>query len=746
MKFSSPVLANNQLTQQQQQQQQQYSLHQAAQQSSIRKQQQQGFPTQQLPTNIAPTQLPTNQNQYGNVMNNQMTGQNASINANMNSLPNGNPVKTNTSVPGAKLLPGLKASPEDWNLLKNLYRETLSAPINLKDVTASLTDEQKTKVLALAKQSKQLMILCQSIIIPNFFFLTKQTDATKRIIYSELMLKQILEKLSMAGKFVADESLINRIHEQVKKYLQFVREQSNKIVKAQQLEQQQRAQQQQQQINAGAPPKGIFNQPQPNVGVSSIQGKQMQQQQMINDPSQLIAQMNSGSVKHAMLQQQRIGSQAQIPAHNLQHLQQNTQSSPLAPSIAPTPVPSSLNISGGKQSNNSTPAAGQMTAPAAKKPRRKNTKATKAASNTNTPTNNNSKPTPTSNAPTSTSGAGSPRSVSATQAASNVNSAEINAVLKANQENIAKEEGRLLKIEVARAQRRNLVSLQISSTNSSKGNASSPTIAAKSSTANDVLTGAAAYFLSTLCDTLGLESDEKKIVSSAKGASIVGSKSKSTKDTTGDNNGHVKNKSSVTNSKALTPSAILATPIGLNAKTPIGNRFSTPGMISGNHKILPWSGKISAHLISSAFKAVLDKDLCFPISRNVNAGKSKTNNGSNVSTAVNATPITKSMSAGNTTTFYEAFKEKEANKKAMSILYGDDDKLTWNCQPDNIWSVRTTTSSIDAAKMYPSPPDEESKTVKRKQSFARNSFSLGKRVKVESGGRECDVFWDFDRV
>jgi hypothetical protein len=273
--------------------------------------------------------------------------------------------------------------------------------------------------------------------------------------------------------------------------------------------------------------------------------------------------------------------------------------------------------------------------------------------------------------------------------------------------------------------------------------------AVKSLITSEPLTGAAAYFLSTLCDTIGLENEEKAIVANARGASIAsasgGTKSKSSKDAVGEN-GHVRNKSSVNPSKMLTPNAVLATPIGLNAKTPVVNRFATPGTTGGDYKLLPWSGKITANLISNAFKPVTHKDLCVTISRGSVKGKGGAN--ATVSGASAIAIDTKSMTTGNTSSFYEAFKEREANKKAMSIIYGDDKKLTWNCKSDNVWNMETPKNSTDAVKVYPTPPDEEAKNLKRK-SVIRESFSSsagsGKRVKLE-GGRDCDVFWDFDRV
>ena len=706
--------------QQQQQQQPQYSLQHAAQQSSARKQQQQQrqvYPSQQLPTHPV-QQLPTNQNQFGNAMSNQMpTNQ-----------------FTNTNSSGAKLLPGLKATNEDWAILKEIYHETLSSPINLKDMTATLSDDDKRKVLGLAKQSKQLMVLCQSIIIPNFYFLTKQRDATKRIMYSELMLKQILEKLSLSGKYVADENLIHRIHDQIKKYLQFVKDQSSKIVKAQVQAQQVRAQQLQQQMEqaGNVPPKGTFNQiPAPNTTLTpstlqSFQNRPVQDSFNTDSPQINLQMMNNVKGNNSMNAAgslmvptpsaiQPAGDGVKPAMNNLPANGSQLYSSMNAPPMQNIPAKPAV-IS----SSASTPAQ-------IKKPKRKPSKSMGKISNLNTPASSNTvASTPTSTTVVSNRTAtgnvtgATTSAVPAAASPSNVNNVEVQAVLKVNNENVEKEEARFKAIDVARARRRMLASSGTQPSNSG----SSPIASANP----QLISGAAAYFLSTLCDTLGLESEEKAIISNANATAQDG--------TNGGISGFIRSKSNGGNGgKMLTPSAVLATPIGLNAKTPVAkypSAFSPEEM-----RILPWTGKVSADCIANCFRAIGNLNLN-PSPSSLNAAPSTSAGHKNSQT----------MSAGSTKSFVQLVQERQSKRKTMSILYGRGDDKKRGTDPDSPWNWNTK-KQTDGLKVYPTPPEDADCAKKRKLVSvypvrSENDSAAIKKIKTED--TDYDLLWDFDKV
>lgn len=707
---------------QQQQQQPQYSLQQAAQQSSARKQQQQQqqrqvFPSQQLPTHPV-QQLPTNQNQFGNPMTNQMQG-NQFLNSNSS---------------GAKLLPGLKATNEDWATLKEIYHETLSSPINLKDMTASLSDDDKRKVLGLAKQCKQLMILCQSIIIPNFYFLTKQRDATKRIMYSELMLKQILEKLSISGKYVADENLIHRIHDQIKKYLQFVKDQSSKIVKAQVQAQQVRAQQlrQQMELAGNVPPKGTFNQLSASntaMTPSTLQNFQSTsiQDSFNGDSSQINLQMMGNAKVNGLNAAgsptlttpapiQPSGEYMKPTMNNLQPNGAQQYPTMNAPSLHNAPIKPTV-----LSSTASTPA--QL-----KKPKRKPSKTSGKLSNPNTPASSNTvASTPTSTTATANRVAAnntaeaSTSTGPATTSSTTVNSAEIQAVLKANNENVEKEEARLKAIDIARARRRVLVS----STSQTSNAGSSPA----ASTNSQPISGAAAYFLSTLCDTLGLENEEKSIISNATVTTLDASNAAIS--------GFMRSKSSNGNgTKVLTPSAVLATPIGLNAKTPVAKY---PSALSPEElKVLPWTGKASADCIASAFRAI----------GNLNLNPSPTVLSSAASSASNSHKNSQTMSAGSAKTFVQLVHDRQSKRKTISLLYGKADEKKWAADSDSPWNW-STRKPTDKLKVYPTPPEEADCAKKRKlQSIYPNKLEEDSAAikKIKAEDTDYDLLWDFDKV
>lgn len=638
----------------------------------------------------------------------------------------------NTNSSGAKLLPGLKATNEDWTALKEIYHETLTSPINLKDMTTTLSDDDKRKVLGLAKQSKQLMVLCQSIIIPNFYFLTKQRDATKRIMYSELMLKQILEKLSLSGKYVADENLIHRIHDQIKKYLQFVKDQSSKIVKAQVQAQQVRAQQLQQQMElaGNVPPKGTFNQaPVPNATLtpSTIQNFQNRpvQDSFNADSSQFNLQMmnnvkgnnNMNATGNLMVP---TPSAIQPGGDNMKPVMNNLQANgaQLYPSMNAPPMQNVPVKPAVISSSASTPSQ-------IKKPKRKPSKSVGKISNPNTPASSNtvaSTPTSTTVAPNRNAAGNTVGATAAPTAASpsNVNSAEIQAVLKVNNENVEKEEARFKAIDVARARRRMLVSSGTQPSNA----ASSPVASANL----QPISGAAAYFLSTLCDTLGLESEEKAIISNANNSSLDG--------TNGGISGFIRTKNNGNNGgKVLTPSAVLATPIGLNAKTPVAKY---PSALSPEElKILPWTGKISADCIASCFRALDSKNL---------------NPSPSFLSAAPATPVghkcSQTMSAGSTKSFVQLVQERQSKRKTMSILCGGEDKK-WGVDPDSPWNWNTK-KQTDGLKVYPTPPEDADCAKKRKlvsvypvKNEDDDSAAI-KKFKTEDA--DYNLLWDFDKV
>ena len=515
------------------------------------------------------------------------------------------------------------------------------------------------------------MILCQTMIIPNFYFITKQRVPTEKIIYNELMLRQFLEKLTSSRVFVANEELLIKIHDHIKKYLQFVRDQSNKIIKAQVLEQQSRVNklQQQQQLqqqyadNMNGPPKGTFNQMPANLTPTMMQVN-MQQQMIKGNQESVVTGQPIGFTPQ------------QIPS--------STVPTPMA-----GPNPSLKAASPPKQ---------------AKKPRKKATpKSTvsgngkTSASNTPNSTTPGSKPATENTSATNLQMKSSLSNKSQDSSASMTN--EIQNILKTNNELIEKEELRLKNIDIARARRRALVPVPTTNAKSTPASASSPAKSAATAT-NSSITGAAAYFLATLNDTLGLESEEKAIVTNATSKSTLPkSKSSSLRD----------------HPKVLTPSAVLATPVGLNVKTPVNKSTIT----DEENKVTQWKGKISANLISNAFRPVIHINTSIS-PKMLQSGKFFTKS-------------TPSMSGGKNLSFLEVVKERTANKRALELIIPTTEGSNWTGNSSNIWSFGNNENNRkDVSKIYPTPPEDANEAKRRK---LNNNSSV-----------DCDIFWDFDRV
>ncbi|GMF29333.1 unnamed protein product [[Candida] boidinii] len=143
-------------------------------------------------------QLPTNQNNRVTNNNNQKV-----------SNPFGNLTRNQLSRGGPHLFNGITATEEDWRQLKLIHDEVLAAPVNLTDYTDKLTPAEKQELITALKSASTLAQVADSVITPNFYMMTKNVESTKRLIYSQVMVRQVVEKLKM-GRYYATPDLLSK--------------------------------------------------------------------------------------------------------------------------------------------------------------------------------------------------------------------------------------------------------------------------------------------------------------------------------------------------------------------------------------------------------------------------------------------------------------------------------------------------------------------------------------------------------
>lgn len=523
-KYLYHVLSNKQKQQQIQQQQQQKqqglpaARQQMQQQLAYQQSQQQRKRAPAVAPQPAPQQLPTNQNQwYGQGQASQRTPYQA-----------GEPMRAaeKQELLAPRLFNGVHATPDDWNRLKSIYQETSAAPIDLQDVTDELSESDKQAILRMMRQCQQLLMITQTVIVPNFYMLTHSYDGTKKLIYSELMLRQILDKLKTSGRFYTTVDLLTKIQNQITRFLTYVKEQHNKLVKSQQ-KQQQPIMQQQPQHMAGQDGRVMNSQPywqqRQQLQPMSQDVSTVGQQRPLRDPYE---QVDPAAVQQQFqrLAQQRQTSQLVVPqpashvSTGSQYVAQQGSTSPILPSLVAAqhaPVQTTRRTATRRrQSRSSTTRTGRPTV-------------SPGASKVATPL---------------------------TQ--------EAQLLLKENTELVSKQISSMTRIDQERMHRRELATQD-----------------------------AAKFFLATLADTLSLPEEEQKLIH--KNLAM---------------HRQTNSGSTVTsrNSKVLTPSAVLATPLPFNVKTPGSNKmYTTTSGVPGGLKESKWTGKVRSTCLAEAFDGLI---------------------------------------------------------------------------------------------------------------------------------------------
>lgn len=586
-----------------------------------------------------------------------------------------------------RLFNGIRATQDDWKKLKAIYRETASSPINLKDVTDSLTNTEKQQIVRLVRQLQQLMIITETVIIPNFYMLTKSYDGTKKLIYSELMIKQVLEKLKTGGRFYANLDLLTRIQNQITRFLGYIKEQNTKLVRMQR--------QQQTQVQAQAQPQAHTQAQQVDLGMATSAGgvqrvnpavvsqqfkelaeqRQQPQQQQQQPSQQTLQSMHSSAAQQRRLQQQ-------FSARSLQPQYLNAGiTSPLSagtPMVA-TPLGSSPGaalggmalgspaVPGGQTpgANGATPLAGGSAGGATGGATRRRRKP-RARKSSGAGTGPGGKGSGTPGGVTGATGtaAGSPQAVSV----------EAQVLMKENVEQVMGIGAQMAAVDKERARRRQLASQD-----------------------------AGKYLLATLADTLNLPEQERRVEQLAakglkKGARSGAGVDGVAKAKKGDSTVASTGVSVSPGAAILTPSAVLATPLAFNVKTPIPARLYGTPKLGGPGSLASdaagacgvhsrWTGKVRSTCISGAFEEV-----------------------------VGDIP-------------HELERKRLAGKDLMSLV-------------------------------YPTPPDEDASGLsKRRKLSSSDASDAGKNaalnaiatpLKFENDssdlGLDLDKFWDFDRV
>lgn len=426
-------------------------------------------------------QLPTNQNQ----------GQRSQPMYSGSASGSSSSAMGGKAAQGTRFFPGLVPTEDDWKTLRSLAQQIRDSPVSLKDQTNLISDDEKRKIVQLVKtQSHQLMVLCQSIIIPNFWLLTHNNEATKKIMYAEKMLKQIIEHLMDRGQYFADMALLGKIHAQITKFLSYVKETNNK------------RQQQQTLHNSQKPPQGMFT----------------------NSSQRLQAGVNENIPQAQVQAIQRQQQQA--------HMVAGVQAKKAA-AAAPAPAAytnTTVNAQAQRQQQQLQQQAQQRTGSAAQM------------------------------------------------------SVELQNTIKNENIKLAAEESRINTLDAQRKKRRELVAIWNPNSKS------------------DSYDGAIYYFLANLADSLGLQNEEKNVHQMAANpvtasptktaAKFLSQASTTPLKVNGKSHGRTKSAST------LTPSAILATPTGLN---------NTKNTYPKEHsKRSPWAAKngvkISPHLMAATFR------------------------------------------------------------------------------------------------------------------------------------------------
>ncbi|KAG7916670.1 hypothetical protein KL927_003309 [Ogataea polymorpha] len=498
----------------------------------------QSQPALQAMPQSQPQQLPTNQNQNGRTsqsgqqFGNRMPGQ---------PLPQGQKPAMQPGGTGPRLFTGVQATEEDWRRLKAIYQEVAATPINLKDLTDEISEQEKQQIIKTIKQSQQLVLISETIIIPNFYMMTKSYEGTKKLMYSQLMIKQVLERLKNGGRFYANYELLTKVQTQITRFLAYVKEQNSKMLKGQQQQHSVSVPNAMSQPGMVPPQSRYMMQQQPGINMSTSASPMMPrvntpQPQFMQHPSM---NMNAGPVPQ---QFQQLSEQRQM------HMMgQGAVGGKIPAQFIPGPP--------GGMMPGQQPTSAPVVAAAKKQPVRKKP-VKSAASSAPTPKN---KTIPLTQ-PGAVSASIGLSSASSGSAANGALSPEVQSIMKEATEMIGKEESRLRAIDQQRNRRRELASVD-----------------------------PARYLLAVLADTLNLPEEENKIFEMAKSSSL---KSRTLSSNAAQGN------------KVLTPSAILTTPLPFNVKTPTSFKYYgsaiTPASYKGGH----WQGKVNATVIAGVFKEV----------------------------------------------------------------------------------------------------------------------------------------------
>lgn len=519
-----------------------------------------------------------------------------------------------------RLFNGIRATQDDWKRLKAIYRETASSPINLKDVTDSLTNTEKQQIIRLVRQLQQLMIITETVIIPNFYMLTRSYDGTKKLIYSELMIKQVLEKLKAGGRFYANLDLLTRIQNQITRFLGYIKEQNTKLVRMQR--QQPRAQAQ---VGLGMPNSAVGTRVSPAVvsqqfkelaeqrhqpadegdGLNQNQNLNLSQGQNLNQNLNQHMNANQGQAQNQNLganQNLNLGQNQNSnlnPSLNLNqnlnpNLNQNLTLAQNHPSVAQqrrrqqftahSLQPQYLNQGAASPLSAGTPMAAT---PLGSSPGALGAMGIASPAAATPPTRRRRKPRARKGAAGAAGAAGSAQGPPAAAAAAA--SAEAQALMKENAEHVAAVGARAVAADKERARRRRLA-------------------------AHD----AGRYLLATLADSLNLPEQERRVEQEKKGGSANANSANGNPNSVS-NPSNTKTKSADSaspGSSILTPSAVLATPLAFNVKTPLPARlYDTPKMgATGALAVAAlgaaagrshWTGKVRSACVSGAFEGIV---------------------------------------------------------------------------------------------------------------------------------------------
>ncbi|KAG7789224.1 hypothetical protein KL910_002922 [Ogataea haglerorum] len=486
-----------------------------------------------------PQQLPTNQNQNGRTgqsgqqFGNHMPGQ---------PLAQGQKPAMQPGNTGPRLFTGVQATDDDWRRLKAIYQEVAATPINLKDLTDEISEQEKQQIIKTMKQCQQLVLISETIIIPNFYMMTKSYEGTKKLMYSQLMIKQVLERLKNGGRFYANYDLLTKVQTQITRFLAYVKEQNSKMLKGQQQQHSVPVQNSILQPGMVPPQNRYMMQQQPGMNVSTSASPVMQrvstpQQQFMQHPSM---SMNTGAVPQ---QFQQLSEQRQMPM-----MGQSAVTGKIPAHFMPGPP--------GGMMPSQQPTSAPVVTDAKKQPVRKKP-AKPVATSAPTPKNKTIPLTQPGAVPASLGLSSAPSS----SAANGALSSEVQSIMKEATEMIAKEESKLHAIDQQRNRRRELAGVD-----------------------------PARYVLAVLADTLNLPEEESKIFEMAKSSSL---KSR----TLGSN--------AAQGNKVLTPSAILTTPLPFNVKTPTSFKYYGSAITPAGYKGGHWQGKVNAIVIAGVFREVV---------------------------------------------------------------------------------------------------------------------------------------------